>query len=229
MSGSPSRWAPAPGRRRCATSDRSNPSPTLPTPPRTVAPIARLFTWPQQTATRPASRLHRLAPKLPSHTSSYTGRPASRRSTLDPKSSKDSRAPRRGSMPSSAAQLPGVVIGCRAPQALRPERGLRRPAGGRRRRGRRGCVRTPATPLVARSACWVRRAGVRPTGRADVRCPDDRCPGTVHSGCPDGHGARGSAAAASALSAPRLDPGMDRCGGAAHVWAQRVRRGRCVP
>jgi hypothetical protein len=37
-------------------------------------------------------------------------------------------------------------------------------------------VRTPATPVVALSASSVRRADVRPIGRADVRCPHVRCP-----------------------------------------------------
>jgi hypothetical protein len=37
-------------------------------------------------------------------------------------------------------------------------------------------VRTPATPVVALSASSVRRADVRPIGRADVRCPRDWCP-----------------------------------------------------
>jgi hypothetical protein len=90
-------------------------------------------------------------------------------------------------MSSSAAQLPshrgtcrhrgstcrhrGAVIGCRAPKTLQLERGLGRPAGGRRCRGRRGCP--DAGHAVRRS---LRRADVRPTGRADVRCPGDRCP-----------------------------------------------------
>jgi hypothetical protein len=83
-------------------------------------------------------------------------------------------------------------------------------------------VRTPATPFVARSAFSVRRAGVRPTGRADVRCPGDRCPRPLHSGCPDGH-ASGVCGLCVRAVRTALDPGR-RCRGAALVWAPRVRR-----
>jgi hypothetical protein len=79
-------------------------------------------------------------------------------------------------------------MGCRAPQTRQPERGLGRPAGGRR--DRRGC---PDAGHAARRS--VRRADVRPmvgrtsdvhapvrsgvSGRTRVRCPRPlrpRCP-----------------------------------------------------
>jgi len=58
------------------------------------------------------------------------------------------------------------------PQTLRPGRGL---AAQRVVAGRED-VRTPTMPVVALSASAVRRADVRPIGRADVRCPRVRCP-----------------------------------------------------
>jgi hypothetical protein len=58
------------------------------------------------------------------------------------------------------------------PQTLRPGRGL---AAQRVVAGRED-VRTPTMPVVALSASSVRRADVRPIGRADVRCPRVRCP-----------------------------------------------------
>jgi hypothetical protein len=119
-------------------------------------------------------------------------------------------------MPSGAAHLPGhrggrcrhcgAVIGCRAPQTLQPERGLRRPAGGRRRRGRPGrpdtghavrrAVRVRCPPCgqtsvqrVGRTsgvqasgvqASGVQASGVmRVSGQTGVRCPrplQPRCP-----------------------------------------------------
>jgi hypothetical protein len=130
-------------------------------------------------------------------------------------------------MSSGAAQLPrqrggtcrhrGAVIGCRAPQTLQPERGLGRPAGGRRRRGRRGCP--DAGHAVRRS---LRRADIRPPGRADVqcpgvRCPRDRCdPGVRTDRCPDrqASGVRGRCVRAVRTA---LDPGR-RCRGTGHVW-----------
>ena len=129
-------------------------------------------------------------------------------------------------MPSGAAQLPrqrggtcrhrGAVIGCRAPQTLQPERGLGRPAGGRRRRGRRGCP--DAGHAVRRS---LRRADIRPPGRADVqcpgvRCPRDRCdPGVRTDRCPDrqASGVRGRCVRAVRTA---LHPGR-RCRGTGHV------------
>jgi hypothetical protein len=84
-------------------------------------------------------------------------------------------------------------------------------------------VRTPDTPLVAcprplsagrTSVHWVgRTSGVQ----------RDRCPTRpARSWCPDGHasGDRGPGVGAVRTA---LDPGMRRCGGAAHVWARRVR------
>ena len=69
-------------------------------------------------------------------------------------------------------------------------------------------VRTPARPVVALSASSGPPWDVRPTGRADIRCPGVRCPGVrcprvrcpVPSRCPDGpaSGVRGAAAALSA-------------------------------
>jgi hypothetical protein len=86
-----------------------------------------------------------------------------------------------------------------------------------------GAVRTPDTPLVALSASAVRRADVRPlVGRTSgvhatgvhatgaIRVSGwtrVRCPRPLRPRCPTG-----------------LDPGIRRCGGAAHVWAHRVRR-----
>jgi hypothetical protein len=123
-------------------------------------------------------------------------------------------------MSSGAAQLPshrggrcrhhGAVMGCRAPQTLQPQRGLRHPAGGRRRRGRPGC---PDAGHAVRRPVRVRCPDVRPTGRADVRCPRVRCPRVRCPGdrCPHHRCDPGvrtdtrpvSAAAAAALSAPR--------------------------
>jgi hypothetical protein len=69
-----------------------------------------------------------------------------------------------------------AVMGRRAPQMRQPERGVGRLAGDRRRRGRPD-VRTPATPFVARPRpLSAMRTDVRPTGRADIRCPGDQCP-----------------------------------------------------
>jgi hypothetical protein len=136
-------------------------------------------------------------------------------------------------MSSGAAQLPrqrggtcrhrGAVIGCRAPKTVQPERGLGRPAGGRRHRGRRGCP--DAGHAVRRS---LRRADVRPLGRAGVRCPRAsgvqatgviqvsgqtgvgqtgvRCPRPLRPRCPHRAGSR--------RSVPRDSPGL----------ADRVRR-----
>jgi hypothetical protein len=57
------------------------------------------------------------------------------------------------------------------PDAAAPARlAAQRVVAGRRQ------VRTPATPVVALSASSVRRADVRPIGRADVWCPRVRCP-----------------------------------------------------
>jgi hypothetical protein len=56
-------------------------------------------------------------------------------------------------------------------------------------------VRTPATPSVA---LYAMRTDVRPTGRADVRCPHARCDAGVRTGRRPV-----SATAAAALSAPR--------------------------
>jgi hypothetical protein len=141
-------------------------------------------------------------------------------------------------MPSSAVQLPshrggrcrhrGAVMGCRAPQMLQPERGLRRPAGGRRRSwpSRMSGRRPRRSSLCPRPLSAV-RTDVRPTGRADVRCPRIRCPGDrvqatgvhttgairvsgrtpvrcprpLHPSCPHRAGSR-----------------IRRCGGTGHVW-----------
>jgi hypothetical protein len=95
-----------------------------------------------------------------------------------PNSSEESSAPRRGFMSSGTAQLPSYRGGrCRhrrhglpsaADTATRPRIG-RQPAVGVVVAIED--VRTPATPFVVLSASSVRRADVRPTGRADVRCP----------------------------------------------------------
>jgi hypothetical protein len=104
-------------------------------------------------------------------------------------------------MSSSAAQLPshcggtcrhcGAVIGWRTLQTLQPKRGLHRPAGGRRRRRRRGCP-DASHAVIAVSASSVRRADIRPTGRADVRCPGVRCPRPLQPRCPHRAGSRTS-------------------------------------
>jgi hypothetical protein len=76
-----------------------------------------------------------------------------------------------------------------------------------------GDVRTAGSPFVALSASAVRRADVRPTGRADVRCPCVRCnPGVRTDTRPV------SAAAAAALSAPRWILGGVGAAGIGHVW-----------
>jgi hypothetical protein len=143
-------------------------------------------------------------------------------------------------MPSGAVRLPGAaaltaaagrcrhrraVMDGRAPPTRQPERGWASPAAGGR--GRRGCP--DAGHAIGRlSASAVRRADVCPLGRADVRCPtrpvSTRPVSTrpARSWCPDGHasGDRGPGVRAVRIA---LDPGMRRCGGAAHVRARRVR------
>ena len=94
-------------------------------------------------------------------------------------------------------------MGCRAPQMRQPERGVGRLAGDRRRRGRPD-VRTPATPFVARPRpLSAMRTDVRPTGRADIRCPGDQCPHDLCDPAVRTDRRPVSAAAAAALSAPR--------------------------
>jgi hypothetical protein len=88
-------------------------------------------------------------------------------------------------------------------------------------------VRTPATPFVALSASAVRRAGVRPTGRAEVRCPGDRCPRDRRDPGVRTDRRPVSAAAASALSTPRWIPNVG-APGQATVGAP-VRRVAVVP
>jgi hypothetical protein len=105
----------------------------------------------------------------------------------------------------------GAVIGCRAPQTLQPERGLAvQPAVALVVAVED--VRTPATPFVTLSASSVRPADVGPTGRADVRCPGDQWP---RDACDPGVRTDRrpvSAAAASALSAPRWIPDVGAAG-----------------
>jgi hypothetical protein len=89
-------------------------------------------------------------------------------------------------MPSGAAQLAshsggrcrhrGAVIGCRVPRTLRPERGCaasRRPPPWWpfRMSGYR-----PRRPSLCSHPLSAMRTDVRPTGRADVRCPRVQCP-----------------------------------------------------
>jgi hypothetical protein len=145
--------------------------------------------------------------------------------------SEDSSAPRRGFMSSSAAQLPrhrggrcGVQSRSSAAEhrrrcnpsevwAAQPAVAIVVAAEG---------VRTSATPFVALSASAVRHADVRPTGRADVRCPGDRCPRVrCDPGCPDSQasGVRGRCSRAVRIA---LDPGR-RCGGTGRVWCTHVR------
>jgi hypothetical protein len=142
-------------------------------------------------------------------------------------------------MPSGAAQLPshrggrcrhrGAVIGCPAPQTLQPERGLRRPAGGRRRRGHPGCpdtghagrrsIRILCPPCGQRSVQRVRRtsgvqaSGVHATGVMRV------------SGQTRASGVRGrcSRAVRTALDPRNASVPRDR-----PRWAQRIRRGAVV-
>jgi hypothetical protein len=95
-------------------------------------------------------------------------------------------------------------MGCRAPQTLPPERGLGRAAGGRRRRGRRGC---PDAGHAVRRAV---RVLCPPCGRTSVQLVG-RTSGVQGERCPRDRGDLGvrtdrrpvSAASAAALSAPR--------------------------
>jgi hypothetical protein len=130
-------------------------------------------------------------------------------------------------MPSGAAQLPshrggrcrhrGAVIGCPAPQTLQPERGLRRPAGGRRRRGRPACpdtghavrrsVRILCPPCGQTSVQRVgRTSGVQASGvhATDVM----RVSGQTRAS-----GVRGRCSRAVRTA---LDPGTRRCRGTGH-------------
>jgi hypothetical protein len=124
----------------------------------------------------------------------------------------------------AAAQSPrwqgrrrGAVMGCRAADAA-PERGLRRPAGGRRRRGRPGCpdaghavrravrVRCPpcgqtSVQLVGRTSA-VQATGVHATGVIRVSGQTDvRCPRPLQPRCPH-----------------RAGSGIHGCGGTGHGW-----------
>jgi hypothetical protein len=136
------------------------------------------------------------------------------------KSSKDSSAPRRGFMSGRAAQPPRSPRQVSSPRsrhrlpsaadaATRARFG--RPAGGRPRRGRGGCPDAGhAVRHSVRSS--VRPADVGPTGRADVRCPGDQWP---RDACDPGVRTDRrpvSAAAASALSAPRWIPDVGAAG-----------------
>ena len=170
-------------------------------------------------APRYHSHQHFLTSLTP-HTSAFL-RPIAL-SSYPPTPTHDSSAPRRGFMPSGAAQLPrqrvgtcrrrGAVIGCRAPQTLQPERGLGRRAGAAVVVAVED-VRPPATPYVALSAVRtsvhlvartssVQATGVHPSGvirvsgQTGVRT--DRCPV--------------SAASASALSGPRWIPDVGAAG-----------------
>jgi len=89
-------------------------------------------------------------------------------------------------------------------------------------------VRTPDTPLVAcprplsagrTSVHWVGRTSGVQRDRCPTRPVSTR---PARSWCPDGHasGDRGPGVRAVRTA---LDPGMRRCGGAAHVRARRVR------
>jgi len=81
-------------------------------------------------------------------------------------------------------------------------------------------VRTPArrSSLGPRPLSAM-RTGVRPTGRADVWCPGDRCPGDRGDpGCPDGH-ASGVHSRCSRAVRTVLDPGIRRCSGTGPIGA----------
>jgi len=127
-------------------------------------------------------------------------------------------------------------MGCRAPQMRQPKRGLgAQPAVAVAVAVE--AVRTPATPVVARSASSVRRAGVRPVVRRTSGVHTSRCPHVpvstrpvstrlVRSGCPDGHasGVRGLR--------PRCPKRwMLECVGVVGSlrWAQLVRRAAVGP
>jgi hypothetical protein len=92
-------------------------------------------------------------------------------------------------------------------------------------------VRTPATAVVAGPRpLSAMRTDVRPTGRADVWCPGDRCPrDRGDPGCPDGH-ASGVHSRCSRAVRTVLDPGIRRCGGTGHIGAPgwTCRCGRCA-
>jgi hypothetical protein len=124
-------------------------------------------------------------------------------------------------MSSSVAQLPshrggtcrhcGAVIGCRAPQTLQTERGLRRqPAAAvivsSRMSGRRPCRSSLCLPC-GRPSNW---SGGHPVSRRPV----SRRP--MCSGCPDrqASGVRGRCIRAVRTA---LDPGR-RCRGTGHRW-----------
>jgi hypothetical protein len=139
-------------------------------------------------------------------------------------------------MSSGAARLPVTAAagvgtrsrqGLRAPQTLQPERGLvAQPASPSswpsRMSGRRPCRWSLCPrPLSAM------RTDVRPTGRADTRCPGDRCPGDRCPGVrcprdwrPHDRGDPGvrtarrpvSTAAAATRSAPRWIPEVGAAG-----------------
>jgi hypothetical protein len=130
-------------------------------------------------------------------------------------------------MSSSAAQLrqaprrqvssPQAVMGRRVPQTLQPERGLRRPAGGRIVVAVED-VRTPATPFLALSASSVRPADVRPHGRGGR--PVSRRPvftRPVRSRCLDGQ-ASVSTRPARPRCPHRAGSATRRCVGTGHVW-----------
>jgi hypothetical protein len=106
-------------------------------------------------------------------------------------------------------------MGCRAPQMRQPKRGLgAQPAVAVAVAVE--AVRTPATPVVARSASSVRRAGVRPVVRrtSGVRTSGVRTSGVHTTGAVrvSGRTRLRCPWPASALS-EALDAGMRRCGG----------------
>jgi hypothetical protein len=151
-----------------------------------------------------------------------------------PNSSEDSNAPGRGFMPGGAGRLPGAAVVTAAAAGVVTAA----PSwmAERRRRGNRAGLGQPS-----RRWPWPSRMSGRRTRHwspVRVRCPPGgrRSTGSggrpvstrpvstrpARSWCPDGHasGDRGPGVGAVRTA---LDPGMRRCGGAAHVWARRVR------
>jgi hypothetical protein len=108
-------------------------------------------------------------------------------------------------------------VGGRAPPGAvtRPRSGAQRVSPVARMSGRRPGRSLPCPPRP------VRRGDLRPTGRADVRCPGVRCPGVWTD--------RPAVSAALPPGCPRrAGPGVARCGGPPPVGrsGSRCRRGR---
>jgi hypothetical protein len=122
----------------------------------------------------------------------------------------------------------GAVIGCRVPRTLRPERGCaasRRPPPWWpfRMSGYR-----PRRPSLCSHPLSAMRTDVRPTGRADVRCPRVQCPRDRCDADVRTDRRPVSATAAAVLSAPHWIPECAGAAGLATLGApsSTCRRGR---